>query len=1421
MSANIGMDRISRRKPGPKPRKVIQPSSLPPAAPSASLVQMFSSADSPRSPSRNEYLESSSSCTTLSTITPSINAPNHKDGRPRNLGRGVSKPKKNTVASLLAQSRALGIKPMPILDPNVPMTQQMSLLKSNILAAQQYIAESGGDEKTLNKFLQEKFKDSNHTDSEIEMEAVTKKQKQYDERALRQPLEKGWKRETIIRGVSKSGAIKGDVTYIAPDSSNKFKQMSDISQYLDYQKSIDLTKENFTFSSRVILGDYIQPMPPEFGTDQEIVRLTEEEVLRRLDEIKSAMRTSLPVEQRIEVARRQQAARAAARLDREQARIAREIEKSERQEAARRDREAKNQQMLEAKRKRQEELEKQKQEEQQRKQQERELKRQQNAILKEQMYIQEISKQREMLYTVELERERRRQHMALVKALENRRKLEERERKKQQMLAEKQANKEKKLEQRRMEMEILTELRKPCEDLELAQQPLPEYERIPGIKLPGKAFSDVLMVFEFLHNFGETLGFDMESLPTLDSLQQALLYNDTTTEAEEELLSVMTHLIVCAIEDPGIPNPARHTTILGQSLRQADITHANISEILRIYLYANATGEVKALTGVHFERDREKRIADHHQNDCEMQQTQTGKNATYYELLHENSTWKMSDLLKDKPFLSLSPVDKASILAFICNELLQNKAVIRQIEGSLETVAHCKKEKWLLDAKVRKLRMLHSRKVRTEAAEKAHAKLDGESAETTIDSPALHKDDLLDDEENEMSENESVGTQPEEEEDNKLSGEELGKKLEKIMKTSEIQLQSLNASVHQLRATCFGQDRYWRRYWSLPKAGGIFVEAMESAQPEIINEQDIVVSNEPDPDVKTLDDINKIINDSDDLHTIHDQSADKEVSTIVGNKEGTEEPEIKKEVEVDNNDNEHRKMTNSLDIMENGDIMDTRERNLDELRKSVDRIVQNLERGEAKQSESQSASNNLNNHIDAHNIKPDPDMEKISNRKFNLFEKLGECMERENKTEEDLKAEVKAEVKEELKNEILNELKNDLKTEIKNESEEDKNEQDRRWFSILPKDGLSCKGVNLTAGNRWDNGVGACTRDNLTELKIPVFPPPNSSSNYISSHCDSPAPLQMTAEESAQLEYIKKHGLPKSCERKIVPRDKRYGWWRIVSTEQLREILDNLHVRGARERELKRSFVTIMQTMYEDQGRLHIEEGNKEATELTSNENEEIELIEDVGVPAESTPLAWSPMVAQRVDLFLLEQVEALEDKVANASMQVKGWRIPNRDMSDILLGQVVGIAKERLASLEAAIERRYLKPPLGASGDPNLAAIAQEAAGVTNPVQPSTNFNLAAIAQEAAGVTNPVQPSTNFDEIPKGLAVWREAVNRSQTSAQLAMCLYSLEASIAWDKSIMKAVSPSHVFNKQRARKYNSKLSVGACAYFSLPNLY
>lgn len=136
-------------------------------------------------------------------------------------------------------------------------------------------------------------------------------------------------------------------------------------QYLEYQKNSELSRDNFTFSCRVILGDYLQPVPSEMQTDgTEFIHLTEEDVNRRylyehvrilpfkchifrLEELKAAMRTSLPVEQRIEMARKQQAARAAARLDREQARIYKEMERTERQEQARREREAKTQQILE------------------------------------------------------------------------------------------------------------------------------------------------------------------------------------------------------------------------------------------------------------------------------------------------------------------------------------------------------------------------------------------------------------------------------------------------------------------------------------------------------------------------------------------------------------------------------------------------------------------------------------------------------------------------------------------------------------------------------------------------------------------------------------------------------------------------------------------------------------------------------------------------------------------------------------------------------------------------------------------------------------------------------------------------------------------------------------------------------------------
>jgi hypothetical protein len=58
--------------------------------------------------------------------------------------------------------------------------------------------------------------------------------------------------------------------------------------------------------------------------------------------------------------------------------------------------------------------------------------------------------------------------MVLVKALEARKRLEERERKRQEVRAEKMASKERKMEQRRIELELVRELRKPVEDMEIS-----------------------------------------------------------------------------------------------------------------------------------------------------------------------------------------------------------------------------------------------------------------------------------------------------------------------------------------------------------------------------------------------------------------------------------------------------------------------------------------------------------------------------------------------------------------------------------------------------------------------------------------------------------------------------------------------------------------------------------------------------------------------------------------------------------------------------------------------------------------------------------------------------------------------------------------------------------------------------------------
>ena len=89
----------------------------------------------------------------------------------------------------------------------------------------------------------------------------------------------------------------------------------------------------------------------------------------------------------------------------------------------------------------------------------------------------------------------------------------------------------------------------------------------------------IFVCFTNLHNsFKEdSFVFVAENLiPTLNSFQQS--------SSSRDINSLCQILLRVALEDPGIPNPKKGLTNLGQKLSEIDITEHTFSEILRLYI---------------------------------------------------------------------------------------------------------------------------------------------------------------------------------------------------------------------------------------------------------------------------------------------------------------------------------------------------------------------------------------------------------------------------------------------------------------------------------------------------------------------------------------------------------------------------------------------------------------------------------------------------------------------------------------------------------------------------------------------------------------------------------------------------------------------------------------------------------------------
>ncbi|XP_078183714.1 bromodomain adjacent to zinc finger domain protein 2B isoform X12 [Callithrix jacchus] len=1200
---------------------------------------------------------------------------------------------------------------------------------------------------------------------------TSKRRRVTDERELRIPLEYGWQRETRIRNFG--GRLQGEVAYYAP-CGKKLRQYPEVIKGMQWCL---LKEEDVIPRIRAMEGRRGRPpnpdrqrareesrmrrrkgRPPNVGsaefldnTDAKLLRkLQAQEIARQAAQIKLLRKLQKQEQARVaKEAKKQQAIMAAEekRKQKEQIKIMKQQEKIKRIQQIRMEKELRAQQILEAKKKKKEEAANAKLLEAEKRIKEKEMRRQQAVLLKHQ------------------ERERRRQHMMLMKAMEARKKAEEKERLKQEKRDEKRLNKERKLEQRRLELEMAKELKKPNEDMCLAdQKPLPELPRIPGLVLSGSTFSDCLMVVQFLRNFGKVLGFDVNiDVPNLSVLQEGLL---NIGDSMGEVQDLLVRLLSAAVCDPGLITGYKAKTALGEHLLNVGVNRDNVSEILQIFMEAHC-GQTE-----------------------------------------------LTESLKTKAFQAHTPAQKASVLAFLINELACSKSVVSEIDKNIDYMSNLRRDKWVVEGKLRKLRIIHAKKTGKkdtssgiDLGEEQHSlgtptpgrkrRRKGGDSDYDDDDDDDSDDQGDEDDEDEEDKEDKKGKKPdicedEDEGDQAASVEELEKQIEKLSKQQSQYRRKLFDASHSLRSMMFGQDRYRRRYWILPQCGGVFVEGMESGEglEEIAKEREkLKMAESVQIKEEMFETSGDTLNCSNTDHCEQKEDLKEKDNTNLFLQKPGSFSKLSKLLEVAKMPPESEVMTPKPNVSANGCTLSYQNSGKHPLGSIQSPTTQsNVEKAD---------SNNLFNSGSGGPGK------------------------------------------------FYSPLPNDqlLKTLT---------EKNRQWFSLLPR--TPCDDTSLThaemstaslvtpqsqppstspspapapLGSSAQNPVGLNpfalsplqVKGGVSMMGLQFCGWPTSvltsnipftsslpslgsglglsegnsnsflTSNVASSKSESPVPQneKPSSAQPAAVEVAKPVDFPSP---KPIPEEMQFGWWRIIDPEDLKALLKVLHLRGIREKALQKQIQKHLD--YITQACIK----NKDVAIIELNENEENHVTRDI---VEN----WSvEEQAMEMDLSVLQQVEDLERRVASASLQVKGWMCPEpaSEREDLVYfehksftklckehdGEFTGeeensahalerksdnpldIAVTRLADLERNIERRYLKSPLSTT-----IQIKLDNVGTVTVPAPAPS-----ISGDGDGIEEDIAP---------GLRVWRRAVSEARSAAQVALCIQQLQKSIAWEKSIMK----------------------------------
>lgn len=350
---------------------------------------------------------------------------------------------------------------------------------------------------------------------------------------------------------------------------------------------------------------------------------------------------------------------------------------------------------------------------------------------------------------------------------------------------------QRRLEERQRQQMILEEMKKPTEDMCLADhQPLPEFTRIPGLTLPSRAFSDCLTIVEFLHSFGKVLGFDpIKDVPSLGVLQEGLLCQGDSLGKVQDLL---VRLLKAALYDPGLPSYCQSLKILGEKVCEIPLTRDNVSEILRCFLMAYGVEP------------------------------------------------NLCDSLRTQPFQAQPPQQKAAVLAFLVHELNGSNLIINEIDKTLESMSSYRKNKWIVEGRLRRLKTaLAKRTGRPEVEMEGPEEGLGRRRSSRIMEETSGMEEEEEEEETVAAVHGRRGRRDGEVDVTASSIPELERQIEKLSKRQLFFRKKLLHSSQMLRAVSLGQDRYRRRYWVLPYLAGIFVEGAEgSLVPEDMVKQD-------------------------------------------------------------------------------------------------------------------------------------------------------------------------------------------------------------------------------------------------------------------------------------------------------------------------------------------------------------------------------------------------------------------------------------------------------------------------------------------------------------------------------------------------------------------------------------------------------